>query len=60
MDWKEVQKAERHARREGFNRGVRAAAKVAWATINPYITSRGQAQSAAKAILKLVKPVPKR
>ena len=46
--------------REEWNAAIRAAAKVARSTINPYTTWRGQAQEAANAILKLRKPGLKR
>ena len=48
-------RAAKEMRRLAFNRGVRAAAKVARSTINPYTTWRGQAQQAANAILKLTR-----
>jgi hypothetical protein len=46
--------------RKAYNRGVRAAARVARKTTMPYSSPSGQAIRAQAEILKLVKPVPKR
>ena len=56
----EFQQEIKWAEWRAYNRGIMAAARIARAEINEYITWRAQAQRASLAILKLMKPKPKR